>query len=202
MTKFSLYFFLVCVISSLITACNQNKDYKFTQLLVYPENKVLSNIDFVDHDNKPFTQENFEGHWTLFFIGFTSCPDICPTLLTDVSNIYKKLTPEIQKQVKVVFLSVDPKRDTIEHLKRYVTYYHPDFIGMTGKKENIDPFIRSLGAIYTVNNENEEFYMIDHTSRVFVINPEGKRHAIFTSEAMKSMDKSLLVKELEIMVRS
>jgi len=131
-------FVISLLIALLLAGCNPSNNYQYTQLLVYPETKEMTDLKFVDQNNNEFNEKRFNDHWNLVFMGFTSCPDICPTLLTDVANIYKQLKPETQKKVQVVFLSVDPKRDTTEHLNKYLNYFHPEFIGITGEKANID----------------------------------------------------------------
>src|SRR5690606_22138642 len=95
-----------------------------------------------------FTEKNLQGKWTLMFFGFTHCPDICPTTLAKLAQVYKQLDTDLQKQTQVVMVSVDPARDTQEKLAEYMPYFNEDFIGVTGEFTEILKFSRNVNAVF------------------------------------------------------
>ena len=101
---------------------------------------------------------------------------------------------------QIIFLSVDPARDTPEHLKQYLDYFHQDFIGISGEKLQLDGLVKSLGGIYSVNQEEGEFYTVDHSARIFIVGPNAERYGIVKSGILKAKDKSQLVADLTQLV--
>lgn len=195
---------ILCLGGLLVLACddhttdtrNKISNQPFTQLLVYPKKNPINKFELIRHDQKKFDEASFEGRWNLIFMGYTNCPDVCPTMLTDITNIYKKIDPKFQKKFQVIFLSVDPARDDPEHIGKYLDYFHSDFVGITGDKAQIDKLVTSLGGIYSINNEDEEFYSVDHASRIFIVSPKAERYGIVSSEGMLNKDKTQLISEL------
>ncbi len=169
---------------------------EFEQLLVYPKNTPLAPFALQSHDKKDFNQESLKQKWDLIFMGYTHCPDVCPLTLTDMAKIYEQLPESAKKKFQVVFLSVDPARDSLEHLAEYIDYFNQDFIAVTGEKSQIDKLVFSLGGIYSINNEDPAYYSVDHSARIFIVNPQGERFGIISSEAMHNKDKSKLIAEL------
>jgi protein SCO1/2 len=111
---------------------------KTQHVSLYPQVRALPDFQLVDHKNKTFTAEDLRGYWSLVFVGYTFCPDICPTTMAELKGIY----PELQKipsdfPVQIVLLSVDPKRDTPERLNEYINFFHSDFIGVSGESSVI-----------------------------------------------------------------
>ena len=199
-----------------MTACESEKETKkvnqnafeqpFKTLLVYPKQKLLGAFQLKQDNQSDFTLENFRGKWHLIFMGFAQCPDVCPTTLSDISAIYRELSDTAKGQIQVVFLSVDPQRDTLEYLNRYVKHFDPGFIGITGQKEQIDLLVGDLGGIYSINNDADNTernnYTVDHTARIFIVSPDATRYGIISSEFFQSQDKSLLIKDLQKMALS
>lgn len=200
----------IIVIASFISGCGneQNSSAKntfkqeFKSMLVYPKKNLIAEFSLLDQHSAQFNQESLKGAWNLIFMGYTYCPDVCPATLTDITKIYQKIPAELQKKFRIIFLSVDPVRDTPEHLAQYLDYFHPEFVGISGEKDQIDSFVHSLGGIYSLNQEEGEFYSVDHSGRIFIVNPKGERYGIITSETMHNKDKSELVNELGILAES
>tara|TARA_Y100000782_G_scaffold113808_2_gene147914 strand:- start:23097 stop:23648 length:552 start_codon:yes stop_codon:yes gene_type:complete len=133
--------------------------------------------DFIlESSQGPLDLEDFRGKVVLFFIGYASCPDICPTALSVASQGLKSLSPEEQKQVAGIFMSVDPERDTPEKLAKYAAFFHPNFHGATADRTTIDNVVKQYGAFYRmVEMEDSAMgYAVDHSSRLYLINKEGK----------------------------
>lgn len=141
--------------------------------------RAFPSMNLVDYNGKDFTNARLNGKWSLFFFGYTHCPDICPTTLATMAQL-KKLLGESGNDVQIVFVSVDPERDQLEHLKNYVTYFHPDFLGVTGTPANLLELTKPLGIIYRkVQGEGESDYLVDHSANVIVSAPNGDWAAIF-----------------------
>jgi protein SCO1/2 len=132
--------------------------------------------DFVLHDGeKDIRLSDYDGKIRFIFFGYTSCPDICPTALALISASLKQLSPEELAQVQVFFISVDPERDTAQKLRDYTKYFHPNILGITGTKSEIDQVVKNYGAAYRkVESDSAMGYLVDHSASVYVIGKKGK----------------------------
>ncbi len=145
--------------------------------IVLPEARPLEPFHLTDIDEKPFDLERLKGKWSLLFFGYTHCPDICPTTLTTLRLMARQLqqTPEYYENTQFIFISVDPKRDTLPHLKEYVGYFHPDFLAVTGKKAAIDKLSRQVGAVYMFDGDtSSDDYIVNHSASIALLNPQGE----------------------------
>ncbi|ART80315.1 SCO family protein [Oceanisphaera avium] len=147
-------------------------------VVVYPEREPLTQVDLIDGEGEPFTEQNFSDHWSLVFVGYTYCPDICPTTLSDLSRVYPELA-KLSDKVQVIFVSADPARDTPERLKVYTEYFNPNFIAVTAEHEQLMPVVQQLGLIYGIFDKEEENYLVDHSASIALVNPKGELHAAF-----------------------
>lgn len=145
-------------------------------VVVYPEPRPLRDIALRDADNEAFTERRFSGNWSLVFVGYTFCPDICPTTLADLARIYPELK-QLSDRVQVVFVSADPGRDTPERLKAYTAYFHPEFVAATADHELLMPAVQQLGLIYGIHERETSDYLVDHSASIALVNPEGRLHA-------------------------
>ncbi|MCH1929951.1 SCO family protein [Shewanella sp. A25] len=145
---------------------------------IFPEDLDIVPFELVDQHQQPFTNANLQGKWSLFFIGYTFCPDVCPTTLNRLAAAY----PELSKiaPLQVVFLSVDPKRDTPDKLLTYVNYFNADFKAVTGEQTQIFPLTRSLGLTYAMVDDGDS-YQVDHSASYVLVSPLGTRVAVFKS---------------------
>lgn len=128
-------------------------------------------------DGSVETSELFDGRWTLFYVGYSYCPDICPTELGQLASIL----PELQSRMgnrdwQVVFLSVDPERDTPDHLAKYTAFFSEEFVPVTGSREAIDEITSTVKAGYRIepHEEGEVEYNVDHDTSFRLIDPEGR----------------------------
>lgn len=143
--------------------------------------RELPAFALTDADGKPFTNANLQGHWTVFFVGFTTCPDVCPATLTTMKGVMADLGP-LADQVQMTLLSIDPERDTPERLKSYVHYFDPRFNGVTGTTAELDKLARAMSFVYTkVPGATPETYTMDHSAALIVINPQGQLAGFFTA---------------------
>lgn len=123
---------------------------------------------------------DFRGQYVVLYFGYTYCPDVCPTTMNDLKQMAAELGEDRMENVQVILISVDPERDTPEQLATYTGYFHPSFIGMTGTVEEIQAVASQFGIFFERHPGSENTnYLVDHTSAVTVIDPEGYVRIIF-----------------------
>jgi protein SCO1/2 len=123
----------------------------------------------------PVALERLRGKVVLLYFGYASCPDVCPTSLALTTAALKTLAPAELERVQVLFISVDPGRDTPEKLKQYAGYFHPNIAGVTGRPETIAAVAARYGASYRMTPvESAAGYVVDHSSVTSVIAPDGR----------------------------
>ncbi len=123
----------------------------------------------------PVTLNDYRNKVVVLYFGYTFCPDICPTSLSLLSVTLNELTAEELQQVQAVFVSVDPERDSLEHLKTYAGYFHKNIIGVTGSREQINAAVKMYGAGYNIDKSaSKADYSVDHTSYTYIIDKGGK----------------------------
>lgn len=169
---------------------------QFESLLIYPKKNLIRDFSLKDQNGNSFNNNSFKGKWNIIFSGYTNCPDVCPNTLNQMTQLYQLMDKDIRNDFQFIFLSVDPKRDTSDHLKQYLDYFHKDFVGITGEFSQIDVLIKDLGGIYSINQEEGDYYTVDHSARIFIVDPTASRYGIFESSALKASDKSQLAKDL------
>lgn len=149
-----------------------------------PDFRPLQAFKLTDHNHTVFDEKRLQGKWSFIFFGYTSCPDVCPTTLNVLSSVHDLLVDETDttlNDMQVLFISVDPKRDTTEKLADYVTYFNKDFIGATADKTEIDKLARQFGAGYIIEEEKPTGgYNVSHTSAIFLTDPHGRLVATFS----------------------
>lgn len=125
-------------------------------------------------DAEPFTQEDLVGTPTLMFFGYTYCPDVCPTTLAE-ATAWKRTLGLDDDELRIVFVSVDPERDTLDHTRAYLSNFGPDVMGLVGDEAQTDQIKRSYGVFSErVVAEGTTDYLVNHTASVFLIDDEGK----------------------------
>ena len=110
------------------------------------------------------------------YIGYTHCPDVCPTSLAIMSQALKQLNADELAGVQPLFISVDPERDTPERMQEYSQFFHPKLLGLTGPKKDIDRIVNQYGAFYRMVEMKDSAmgYAVDHSSRIYLINKQGE----------------------------
>ena len=143
--------------------------------------KPLKPFSLTDQNGLRFNELRFKNKWSFVFFGYTSCPDICPTALSKLSLIEGFLENEAATDMQVVFISVDPNRDTNKMLGSYVAHFNEEFIGATADKIEIDKLIKQFGADYEIEAETTpDQYLVAHTSAIFLVDPLGRLVAAFS----------------------
>lgn len=127
--------------------------------------------------NKTFTQDDLKGKTVLMFFGYASCPDICPTTMAQLSDVITKLG-EQAKDVRIIFISVDPHRDTPDMLQAYVDAFNKNAIGLTGNEDQIQALARRYRIAYQIEkpkaDDNPDVYDVTHSRGVFIFDNQGK----------------------------
>lgn len=142
----------------------------------YPASRPVKSFELTQANGRPFGNENLKNAWTLVFVGYTYCPDICPTTMAALNKVWPKLSSiKSEHPTQVLFLSVDPKRDSIQRLESYVSYFNDDFIAATGPHKELFPLVRNLGLMYAITGDTEKpDYLVDHSASVVLINPNAE----------------------------
>jgi protein SCO1 len=141
----------------------------------------LPSTGLIEQDGSSFDRSTLQGRWSLMFFGFTHCPGICPMTLTTLAQARKQLSGLDPNELpQVVLVSVDPERDTPELLAKYVSQFDPSFIGVTGSAAAIDEFTAALGIAHKEIGAGTDDYMVDHTAAIVMVDPRGRRVAVFS----------------------
>ena len=150
--------------------------------------------------------EQLRDRWTLIFLGYTYCPDICPTTLARLVNAQPKLQQYTDKSVQILFVSVDPARDTSARLQQYSAFFKAPFLlAATAPHPRLQAFTRSLGLMYAVPEASGDDYSVAHSASVALINPQGRLQALFrpvlTKGQLPLVDGSQLIADFAEIVR-
>ena len=171
---------LMACLSLIMIGCGSEKSAPDVSALVYEKAKPISPFLLTDQHGNPADNSQLKGHWNLLFLGYTSCPDICPMTLAKLTSVQKQLSNDYD--VQVWFVAVDPKRDTTAKRKAYIDYFNTDFLAVSGSHKQLFPFVRELGLIYAINDSDEQEYAVDHSASVVMVDQAGAVRAIFKPE--------------------
>ena len=164
---------------SVVKAPADIEDYLFWQA------RELTDFKLKGADNKTLGLNDLKGKWSFIFFGYTHCPDVCPLTMGVLGQAFKLLEKNqaVFPEIQGIFVSVDPKRDTPESLKEYVSFFNAKFIGVTGSTAELDDFSRQMSALYTIHpkepDKSGDNYLVSHNATVFLVNPQGKLHGRF-----------------------
>ena len=179
--------FLGLLILTLAVACAPAKrtDFKATDITGADFGHKL---ELTDHNGIRRGLGDFRGKLIVLFFGYTHCPDVCPTTLADVAAALKSMKPEESARVQVLFVSVDPERDSPEMLKQYVPYFNPSFLGLRGTPEEIPAAAKEFHIYHRRHDEpGTTGYLVDHTAGSYVLDRRG-RLRLFLPFAQSPMD--------------
>lgn len=143
---------------------------------LFPSARTLPAFELAQSDGTPLTPDELQGRWSVVFLGFTHCPDVCPTTLTDLSQAQKQWEhlPE-GRRPQVLFVSVDPARDTPEKTGEYARYFHPATLAATANEPALENFATSLGMVYMQVPLEDGDYTMDHSSALVVLDAQGRQ---------------------------
>lgn len=164
---------------------NINEPAQTTSFRFYPAPRALSEFQLTTQYGETLTQDSLKEQWTLVFLGYTFCPDICPTTMAGLNRVYSQIQAvDSEYPVKVLFISVDPKRDSVERLKEYTGFFNKEFIAATGEHKYLFPLTRSMGMMYAMAESTDNpNYLVDHSGSIVVINPQAQVVGRFKPQA-------------------
>lgn len=141
-------------------------------------------FELIDGDGRTVTQRDFRGRHMLVYFGYTFCPDVCPTTLFSASQALDGIGPALASKVRLVFVSIDPERDTPEVVKDYAAHFHPGTVGLTGTPEQVAAAARAFRIYYRkAAPEEDGGYLVDHSSILFLMDGKGRYVTHFGHEA-------------------
>ncbi len=141
--------------------------------VLFPQPREVADFNLRDTSGGSVGKADLRGHWTLAFMGFTHCPDVCPTTLAVMNRMAAELEASGVSDVEYWMISVDPERDTPEHLRAYLEYFNPDFVGVTGGVPELFGFARSLNGVFMRVPGDGANYSVDHSAHIAILDPTG-----------------------------
>ncbi len=150
---------------------------------VFPESfNTVPAFALTDQQGDSVTESLFKDQWSMVFFGYTHCPDICPMTMTIMNSVTDKLKASNTQPLQVVFVSVDPKRDTVDVLGKYMNFFNPEFKGITGELADVLALTGELGIVASYSIiEGTEDYLVDHTASMLLIDPAGRVRGKFSA---------------------
>ena len=158
-------------------------------LVLWPNPPSVADFHLKNQLGEPFTRGDLLGKWTMLFFGFANCPDVCPSTLNSLAAAYQTIPANSEKEtpVQMVFVSVDPRRDTMDVLKQYVQHFSEHLIGVTGDVEQLSALSRSVGGLFLVKPQSETApYTVDHSAGIFFISPSTDLVSVLTPPVSKA----------------
>lgn len=164
------FFILACVA---LTAC-ENKPAAFNAIDITGVTGYANDFKLTDHTGKPRALLDFRGKAVAIFFGFTHCPDVCPTTLVEMKTAMSLLGKDSER-LQVLFITVDPKRDTPELLKQYVPSFHPSFLGLYGDEAATAKVAKDFKIVARISpGKTADSYTVDHSAGMLVFDPQGR----------------------------
>lgn len=168
-----LRFLLILATALAVAACSAPNAPTFHATDISGANYGKS-LALTDHNGKPRTLEDFRGKVVTLFFGYTQCPDVCPTSLATMSEVMRQLGADADK-VQVLFVTVDPARDTAALLSQYVPAFDPRFLGLLADEARTAEVAKEFKVYYRKSGDTESnYYTIDHSAGTYVFDPQGR----------------------------
>ncbi|MGH7058286.1 MAG: SCO family protein [Acetobacteraceae bacterium] len=193
---------LAATATSILAACQKSGDPKWHNINITGSFPALAFTMQRASDGKEVTAAGYRGRVVLLYFGYTHCPDVCPTTLANLAIVLKRLGP-VSKDVSVLFATVDPNRDTLPVLARYVALFAPEIVGLRGNKNQIASLARRYRVAYSVSpGGNGHPYEVSHSSAIYVFGRSGDARLIIPSMATTNPDIDGTVEDLKALVRA
>lgn len=164
------------IFNSLMSRNSQGNNTALTEagIILLPQSRHLPAITLTNQDGQPVLINELKDKWSLLFFGYTYCPDICPTTLSQLRQIKSELPKAVQDKLQVVLVSVDPNRDTPQQLKKYLSYFDPQFVGLTpGSTEQLQTLANAVSIPFIPPDTSKPNYTVDHSGNLALIGPDG-----------------------------
>lgn len=158
-----------------LSACGSS-DYNYSGLVAEPP-APIADLMLTGTDGQVFRLRDLSGKWVLLFFGYSHCPDVCPMTLTHLGKVLRELDSDAE-QVAVVFVSVDPERDTSDLLREFAGSFGEQVLGVTGTRAEIDSAVAAFGARYEIDKSEAEQsangYTVSHSGNTYLVDPQGR----------------------------
>lgn len=161
---------LALVCGAILIACERAPQFKATDVTGAA---FARDFELTDHHGTSRRLADFKGKIVVVFFGFTHCPDVCPTTLAELANVMKQLGADA-KRVQVLFVTVDPERDTQALLAQYVPAFHPSFLGLYGDAAQTTATAREYKIVYEKRPNPKGGYTVDHSAGTFIYDSDGR----------------------------
>ena len=187
---------LACMVMGMVGGCGQSSapTFQLTDVTGANFGKALA---LTDHTGRPRTLTDFQGKVVVIFFGFTQCPDVCPTTLAGMAKVVKELGADGGK-VQVLFVSVDPERDTRELLKQYVTAFHPSFLGLVGDAEATARTAKEFKVYAQKQPTKNGGYSVDHSAGTFILDQQGRLRLF----AQYGAESQVLLNDIRLLLKA
>ncbi|MDB5864971.1 MAG: putative electron transport protein SCO1/SenC [Betaproteobacteria bacterium] len=164
--------FAAALLAMLLVACGKREaaQFELTDVTGASFGKALA---LTDHNGQRRTLADFKGKVVVLFFGFTHCPDACPTTMMELGNVAKQLGPDARR-LQVLFVTVDPQRDTAEVLRQYVPSFDPSFLGLYGTPEETSRTAKEFKIYFQKQPQAGGGYTMDHSAGTFVLDSQGR----------------------------
>ncbi|MDX1668254.1 MAG: SCO family protein [Limnobacter sp.] len=167
----NLNWFLAAALALVLAGCDSAA--KFNNTDITGSALTADNFKLKDLSGKERTMDSYEGQVVAMFFGYTNCPDACPITLQQLAAVKQELTAKADG-LQVLFVSVDPERDTPELLRQYVPQFHPSFNALTGSMEELKPLLEGMRVYHAKSGDTEsDNYLVDHSSSVYIFDKNG-----------------------------
>jgi protein SCO1/2 len=170
--------------------------YRYQGSLIDPP-VTAADFTLTDQNGQAFTLSNQRGDVDLIFFGYTNCPDVCPITLTTYSRIRARLG-EKADQVRFIFVTVDPERDTIGQIKMHLAHFDPAIIGLSGTRAELEPVWKDYGVFQDSHASTDlAHYDVDHSSRIYVVDAGGNWRMTYPAD----MDWEAIAKDMQHLIK-
>jgi protein SCO1 len=169
------------LLPALISCGEANNRFQNTDLSQTPQTPLLN---LVDASGRPRNLEEFRGKVVLLYFGYTSCPEICPAAMRKFATVMRHLNKSEAGQVQLLFVTLDPARDTPEKAGKYAQLFNPGFIGLSGSESQIAEAVRTFQVTYSKKELPGGNYMLDHSAGAYAVDPAGKLRLHFAENAL------------------
>lgn len=183
-SKWSKYFALASLVAAITILTWTDLSMNYNHGTPYIPVKPAPQLKGVNWNGEPFDLVQLQGQIVLVFFGYTTCPDVCPTALARLKMLKTSMESDERDNLAVVFISVDPKRDSVERLGKYVPYFDPSFFGVHMKPESLRKTASAFDVVFrkspsTGGKATEANYWMDHTATIFVADSDGMLRLTF-----------------------
>ena len=185
----------------LLVGCSNNAESYTSQLrgAVFEPPRSIADFSVASTTGEDFTLSQHRGQIILLYFGYRSCPDFCPTTFTELRRVYAELNEPADK-LKVIFVTIDPERDTLETMRQYTQAFNEDFIGLRAEGQALQQLEDQFGVVAKrqVVGESALSYLFDHTASIFLIGPDGQLEAQY----LYGTDYRDIVHDLRLMLQT